>query len=199
MAHLLCSKGQSLRYSPGWGNPSDCVVVFYVGEGSEREQCHLFSSLPGSRHYPSYPQTNWALWCWFPGGWLCVRSRTLWVSPRNSPVRLGVPPTTSTPTGFFSQRFWGFIFWHWNHVLHDLSHSPVVPHSLSICKCGTAHSTNHHLAHPSLPATALLQVFSAWLPISVPATSLDECFFQFLGCQISIQFNFLAVLVIFCF
>ena len=45
------------------------------------------------------------------GGWVCVHSRTLWGSPTNSPVRLGVSPTAaSTPTGFFSQRFWGFIF-----------------------------------------------------------------------------------------
>ena len=40
-----------------------------------------------------------------PGGWICVSSRNLWVSPPNSPVRLGVSPTAaSTPTGVFSQR-----------------------------------------------------------------------------------------------
>ena len=39
----------------------------------------------------------------FPSGWACVHSRTLWVSPPNSPVRLGVcPAATSTPTGVFS-------------------------------------------------------------------------------------------------
>ena len=48
-------------------------------------------------------------WRSFPGGWACVHSRTLWVSPKNSPVRLGVFPTAITPTGFYSQRFWGFI------------------------------------------------------------------------------------------
>ena len=35
-----------------------------------------------------------------PGGWACVHSRTLWVSPTNSPVRLGVSPATVTLTGF---------------------------------------------------------------------------------------------------
>ena len=41
-----------------------------------------------------------------------------------------------------------------------------------------------------------------WLPISTPSTELDECFFNipwFLGCQTSIQFDFLAVLVVSCF
>ena len=46
------------------------------------------------------------LWCCFLSGWACAHSRPLWVSPTNSPVRLGVSPTaTSTPTGVFNQRF----------------------------------------------------------------------------------------------
>ena len=45
-------------------------------------------------------------WCCFLGGWACARSRPLWVSPTNSPVRLGVSlAAASTPTGVFSQRF----------------------------------------------------------------------------------------------
>ena len=40
-------------------------------------------------------------WCWFLGGWVCVRSRSLWVSPRNSPVRLGVSPAAITPHRVF--------------------------------------------------------------------------------------------------
>ena len=43
-------------------------------------------------------------WCWFQGGWACVHSRTLWVSPTNSPVRLGVSlAATSIPIGVFNQ------------------------------------------------------------------------------------------------
>ena len=64
----------------------------------------------------------------------------------NSPVRLGVSPTASTPTGFFSQRFWGFISPCWNPGLHDLSCSPVILPGLSTCKFGTACSTSRHLA-----------------------------------------------------
>ena len=44
-------------------------------------------------------------WCLFQDGWVCVPSRTLWVSLMNSPVRLGVSlaPAT-TPTGFFQSE-----------------------------------------------------------------------------------------------
>ena len=46
------------------------------------------------------------LWYWFPGGWACAHSRTLWISPTTPPVGLGVSPSTaSTPTGVFNQRF----------------------------------------------------------------------------------------------
>ena len=61
--------------------------------------------LPAFSHFLHYPQANWALLVLVPGGWFCVHSRTLWVSPMTSPVRLGVSPAASTPTGFFSQRF----------------------------------------------------------------------------------------------
>ena len=40
-------------------------------------------------------------WCCFLSGWVCVFSRPLWVSPRNSPVRLGVSlAAASTPQVF---------------------------------------------------------------------------------------------------
>ena len=42
-----------------------------------------------------------------------------------------------------------------------MSHSPVVPPSLSARKCGTTCS-----ARPSPPANALLRVLSTWLPVS---------------------------------
>ena len=103
---LLCSKGQSLRCSPGQGNPCRCIVMLYVGEGSEREHWHLLCSLPDFSHFPCYPQATWALLVLLPSEWVCVRSRTLWAFPTNSPVRPGVSPAaSSTPTGVFSQRF----------------------------------------------------------------------------------------------
>ena len=116
-------------------------------------------------------------WCWFLGGWVCACSRTLWVSPINSPVRLGVSPVaTSTPTSVFSQRLWHCISPHWNPWLLGQSCSPVVPPGLSAHKCETAQSTSHHLACPSPPAAALPRVLSSRLPVSDPFTSLDECF-----------------------
>ena len=39
-------------------------------------------------------------WCWFLVVWPCVCSRTPWVSPTHSPVRLGVSPAATTPQVF---------------------------------------------------------------------------------------------------
>ena len=125
--------------------------------------CSALGCLPVSS--PTTHKQIGPFWCWFPGGWVCVHSRTLWVSPMNSPVRLVVYPTTSTPTGFFSRRFWGFISLCWNPGLCGLSHFSVVPHGLSTGKCGTPCSTSRCESSPP------------WLPISAPPTSLDECFF----------------------
>ena len=58
---LLCSKGQRLRYLPGQSNPCHCVVVLYVGEVSQRDQCHLLSSWLAFSHFPCYPEANWVL------------------------------------------------------------------------------------------------------------------------------------------
>ena len=81
------------------------------------------------------------------------------------------------PQGVFIQRFWGFHFQCCNCGLLHLSHSPVVPPSLSSWKCATTLSTSQHVAWSSrcqlapLPgplAAALLPVLSAWMPISAP-------------------------------
>ena len=58
---LFHCKEQSLRSSPGWGNPHHCIVALYVGEGSEREQCYLLGSRIGFSHFPRHPQAKWAL------------------------------------------------------------------------------------------------------------------------------------------
>ena len=81
------------------------LLALYVGEGTEREQCHLLCSLPPFSHFLHYPQANWAVLVLIPGGLGLCASRTLRVSPTNSPVRLGVSPTASTPTVVFNQRF----------------------------------------------------------------------------------------------
>ena len=64
----------------------------------------------------------------------------------SSLVSLGVSSVASILTGFYTQSFWSFISLRWNPGLQGLSHSLVVPPSLSACKCGTAPSASHHLA-----------------------------------------------------
>ena len=60
LVHLLHSKGQSRRCSLGRGKACCYTVVLYVGERSEREQWHLFCSLPVFSHSLRLPQSNWA-------------------------------------------------------------------------------------------------------------------------------------------
>ena len=43
-------------------------------------------------------------WCCFPGGWVCILSRPLWVCPTSSPVRLGVSPAAVPTPWVFSIR-----------------------------------------------------------------------------------------------
>ena len=90
----------------------------------------------------------------------------------NSPVRLEISLAAAIITGFYSQRFWGFLSPCWYPGLRGLSHSPVVPPSLSLGKCGTAsyclaQFTSCHLAtspfHPGCPSPLLLQV---WMKVS---------------------------------
>ena len=101
-------------------------------------------------------------WCWFLGRWACVGSRTLWVSPTNSPVKLGVfPAASSTPIGVFSQRLWGFISPHWNSGLHGLSGSPVVPPGLSAHECGTTQFAIFCLTGSSSRRLAVSLLYSA--------------------------------------
>ena len=77
---------------------------------------------------------------------------------------------TSIPTGFYSQRFWGFISLCWNPGLCSLFRSPVVPPSLSACKCGTAWSTSCHVTHPVLQPlpcrTFCLSLLPVWMNVS---------------------------------
>ena len=80
--------------------------MLYVGEGlrgsnGANSTLRQISVTPSATHNQSGP-----LSCWFPSGWACAHSRPLWVSPTNSPVRLGVSPAAaSTPKGVFNQRF----------------------------------------------------------------------------------------------
>ena len=124
-------------------------------------------------HSLCYPQSIGPLWCRFPSGWICVRSRTLWVSPTNSPVRLAVSPAAaSTPTDVFNQWFDALF----PHV--ELWVAWSVAQSASYCLTGQLQlCLPQSTALLCPPAVDLLAVLSAWLPISPPSTGLDECFF----------------------
>ena len=97
--------GRSLRCLLGWGNAGLCAVMLYMGEGlrgsnGARSTLHRISATPCATHNPTGP-----LWCWFPSRWACAHSRSLWVSPMASPVRLGVSPAAAPiPMGAFNQR-----------------------------------------------------------------------------------------------
>ena len=113
-------------------------------------------------------------WGWFQGGWVCVHSRTPWVSPMISPVRLGVSPAATTPTYFYCQRFWGFISPHWNPGLCGLSRSPVIPPGYVHTNAGSPSHRLTCLVFQWLPCPASSP---PRLPVSTAPTGLDECFF----------------------
>ena len=149
-------------------------------------------------------------------GGACARSRPLWVSPTNSPVRLGVSPAAaSTPMGVFTQRFealfprtgalgcmvcfapppfllvyvctivglqgppattlWGLLAAAWPALFHNLPPLLGPPANLAM-------SSLHPAAH-------LHSSYQSGLMFLL----------HLLGCRTSIQFDFLSVLVVFCF
>ena len=156
---------RSLRYSPGWCNP--CAALWYCmwGQGPRGNNAACLALGWLSVTSPATHMQIGPFWCWFPGGWVCAHSRTLGVSPVNSPVRLGVSPAASTPTGVFSQRFWGFISPCWNPGLCGLSHSPFVPPGLSTHKCGAAHSPSQHLFWSSSCLSQVLTTLAVCLSL----------------------------------
>ena len=113
-------------------------------------------------------------WCWFQGEWVCVYSRTPWALPTDFPVRLGVSLTITIPTGFYSQRFWGFSFSCYNPGLWGMTHSPVFPPGLTARECGT---TGHCITLLVLQLPPCCVSSLPWLPVSTLPTSLNECFF----------------------
>ena len=132
-------------------------------------------------------------WCRFLSGWACARSRSLWVSPMTSLVRLGVSPAASTPTGVFTQRFEALFP---SAGALDCTVCFAPPLFLPVYLCA-------NVGPQGLPATTLWGLpAAAWpvplhnppprwvlqpppcrkccpprLPISAPPTGLDECFF----------------------
>ena len=174
-------------------------MLLYMGEGSRGSNgacstlCWI-SVTPSATHNPIGP-----LWCWFPSGWACACSRPLWVSSTTSPVRLGVSPSgASTPTGVFNQRFEA-LFPRAGALGCAVCFAP--PPFLPVYLCA-------NVGLKGLPATslwgllvaALPRVLPAWAACLRPSYRSGRMFLLFLlGCWTSIQFDFLSVLVAFCF
>ena len=137
-AHLLPNKGRSLRYSSGQGNPGhSCHTVCGGGfrEGT-MPLASLLSSCPTFCHSPSFPQADCPLSVADSQG-----GGPVYVLESRGPLQLTLLwaweclQLPQSPQGFFSQRFWGFIFWHCNPGLCGLSHSPAVLTGLSSRNC----------------------------------------------------------------
>ena len=198
--YLLCYKEWSLRYWVAWGNPLHCIVAVYSGEVSERE----WWSLVGSPHFQSLPplctnKENMTFWCSFPGGWACVLLGTHFSPPTKSPVRLAVSPASASPHRYWQPEFLKLSVASWNPRLRSLCGSPVGPPGVCALECGTALPLA--TTSPTLSACCRLTTspFSPGcpslplLPVQINAASLTHWLLA------STQFNFLAVLLVFCF
>ena len=68
---LLCSKGWNLGRATHCVAVCNtlclCIVLLYVGEGSERKQCCLLGSWLAFSDLPYYSEANWALLVLIPG------------------------------------------------------------------------------------------------------------------------------------
>ena len=137
---------------------------------------------------PQLPQGSWPFCCWFPGGWTCICSRTLWVSPANSPVRLGSFYCCHNAHRFLQLEVLRLYFpalelW----VVWSVLLPPVVPPGLSALNVGMPRppwSSSHCLAAgPLCPAARLAPSYqSGWcfffnsLVVRLPGSSI---FWQF--------------------
>ena len=172
--------------------------MLYVGRGPRGNSVACSALCQLSSHFPHFPQAKWALLLPIPR-WedpLCVRSRPLWVSPTNSPVRWEFLPLPPQPPQVFSIRGLRLYFPALEPWVVGLSRSPVVPPGLCARGCGTTCSTCHHLATSPLCPDACLH----------PSCCLGECFFfnslvvrlphSLIFCQSGYFFKFIVVLLL---
>ena len=113
-------------------------------------------------------------WCWLLGGWVCVHSRTLWVSLTNCLVRLGVfllpQPSQLFPIHDLRLYFPALEPW--------VAQSVLLPSCTSWFICPRMWVWHHLLHQPLLHWVLQPQPCcesSAQLPVSAPPTGLDEC------------------------
>ena len=150
------------------------------GEGSKREQSACSALCQLSVTSPITHNKIGPFWCWFPGGCACLCSRPLCVSSTNSPVRLGVSPSASTPTGVFNQKFEALF--------------PCVgaPHC-AVCPIPQLFLPVYLHTNMGQPGSSH-RLATPQLPIPTPPTGLGECFFFN-----SLVVGLSSVLVVFCF
>ena len=120
------------------------------------------------------------------GRWACAHSRPLWISPTNSPVRLGVSPAApSTLMGVFNQRFEAlFLCAGALGCVVSFTPPPFLPVYLctNVGPRGLLAVTLPAPFHNLPPCWVRQQLpchesSPPQLPISTPPTTLDECFF----------------------
>ena len=106
---------------------------------------------------------------------MCVHSRTLWISPMNAPIRLGVSLTTATPIGLYNQRFLRLSFSALEPWVAWCVLLPSVPLGILIHTQMWDHRPLPCLLGP--PVTTVPCVLSTPVACLLPPTSLYECFF----------------------
>ena len=124
-----------------------CDAICGGGSNRSNGACSTlcwFSIAPSTTHNQIGP-----FWCCFPSVWVCVRSRPLWISPMNSPVRLEFLPLLPQPPQVFSLRGLRLYF-----PKLELWVARSVTRSTSCCLAGQLqlclpHSTICHLAGSS--------------------------------------------------
>ena len=114
------SVGQNLRQLRRQGNLLHFVVAL-CGQGL-REGIVLFPALWRLAQHSHFFQSLHTLpiCYWHPStccpgsesqsGWVCICSKSVWALQAKSPENLVVSAAALTPTDFYSQKFWGFIF-----------------------------------------------------------------------------------------
>ena len=117
-------------------------------------------------YFPHYSQTNWALLVLIPG-WMGLCSRALWVSPTNSPGRLGVSPATITPTVLQPEVL----------RLSFPTLEPRVVRSILLPSCSSQCISTQTWDRLVLQLPPCCASSPTWPPFSAPPISLNECFF----------------------
>ena len=170
--------GQSFTCSPGWRKLPSHLWHCMRGRGQRGSKAACSALTPLSVTSPSshkWKVPSQALpWRCFSGGWAWVHSRTPWAPQTDTPERTAVSSAAASPTHFYSQRFWDFIYLvlePWVEVCPGLGLvSPQLFPLVFICsECGTAQSASCCIA------TWALCPCCPWAPLLL--TSLDECFF----------------------